>query len=209
MTGPADTASKQILQAYARAADVLSERLEAIDTARVLAPVAGFVPPPPARVLDVGAGTGRDAGWFAARGFTVCAAEPVEALRQAACQRHDSDAITWLADGLPQLHETCALDQTFDLILVNAVWHHLHPEYREEAMEVLGGLLAPEGRLILSLREGPTDPDRPVFAADVEGTIAQAGAQGLRLLRRSWVPAVQPASARSGVIFTWLVFAPE
>ncbi|MDP5218689.1 class I SAM-dependent methyltransferase [Ruegeria sp. 2205SS24-7] len=198
-----------ILAAYDKAADTLAEQLEELSTAAILQPVAGFLPKDPARVLDVGAGSGRDAAWFAGQRHQVWAAEPVDSLRHAARDLHESAAITWLDDGLPNLRQSTALGMTFDLVLLNAVWHHVPPALREASIASLAGLTGPGGRLIMSLREGPSDPARPAFPAAVDKTIAQAEAQQLRLLRRSWVEAVQPENRRSGVIFTWLVFQRE
>ncbi|WP_372571251.1 class I SAM-dependent methyltransferase [Ruegeria jejuensis] len=207
---PEDTTSvDSILAAYDEAADTLTERLEALSTATVLQPVAGFLPRDPARILDVGAGTGRDAAWFAGQGHQVWATEPVDSLRQAARGLHESAAITWLDDGLPDLRQSTALGIKFDLVLLNAVWHHVPPALRGASIASLAGLTGAGGRMIMSLREGPSDPTRPAFPAAVDKTIAQAEAQGLRLLRRSWVEAVQPENRRSGVIFTWLVFQRE
>jgi protein-L-isoaspartate O-methyltransferase len=39
-------------------------------------------------VLDVGAGSGRDAAWFAARGHDVVAVEPTSAMRSEGQHRH-------------------------------------------------------------------------------------------------------------------------
>jgi SAM-dependent methyltransferase len=50
---------------YANEVDALFIRYEARDAAAVHAPWAAFFPPVPARVLDIGAGTGSDAAWLA------------------------------------------------------------------------------------------------------------------------------------------------
>ncbi len=42
-----------------------------------------LLPEPGATVLDVGAGSGRDAAWFAARGYEVVAVEPSGSMRSA------------------------------------------------------------------------------------------------------------------------------
>ncbi|MFA3918618.1 class I SAM-dependent methyltransferase [Ruegeria hyattellae] len=204
-----DASVAEILAAYDAATDTLTQRLEALNTATILQPVARFLPTGPARVLDVGAGTGRDAAWFAGQGHQVWAAEPVDSLRQAARDLHGSADISWLDDGLPDLTRASAQGFGFDLVLVNAVWHHVPPAQRAASMTALAGLTGPGGRLILSLREGPSDPARPAFPAEVDKTIAEAEAHNLRLERRSWVEAVQPENRRSGVIFTWLVFLRE
>lgn len=198
---------RKVLDAYAAASGDLSGHLESLDTAEILSPVAGYLPDEPGRVLDIGAGTGRDAAWFARRGHHVCAAEPVAPLRRAGRALRGTAAIDWLEDGLPDLPELARRGSLFDLVLVNAVWHHVPPEYRPSAMTALAARVAAGGRLIMSLRDGPADPARPAFPADADGTVARAQDEGLRLLWRGWVPAVQPGNSVSGVTFTWLVLA--
>ena len=62
-----------------------------------------LLPPAPALVLDVGAGTGRDAAWLAGRGHDVVACEPSSAMRAEAARRHDTTSVRWVADSLPGL----------------------------------------------------------------------------------------------------------
>lgn len=52
-------------------------------------------------VLDIGAGTGRDAAWLAERGHEVVAVEPSEALRREGQHGHPHPRIRWLNDRLP------------------------------------------------------------------------------------------------------------
>ena len=63
-------------QGYADEADELFVRYESYTFERTHAALQAFIPPPPGRVLDVGAGTGRDAAWFADAGYAVVAIEP-------------------------------------------------------------------------------------------------------------------------------------
>ena len=44
---------------------------------RTKAVISGVVPPPPARVLDVGGGTGHYASWLAAMGYDVSLSRPL------------------------------------------------------------------------------------------------------------------------------------
>ena len=59
-------------------------------------------------VLDIGAGSGRDAAWFAARGHSVVAVEPAASLRAEARARHPEPSIEWLDDRLPELEAVTA-----------------------------------------------------------------------------------------------------
>ncbi|MGF1727370.1 class I SAM-dependent methyltransferase [Photobacterium nomapromontoriensis] len=119
------------------------------------------------RVLDVGAGCGRDAKWMAAQGCDVIALEPCDGLRQAG-QTHTDSTVTWLNDALPALTKTENLGIRFDCIVVSAVWMHLAPSYRERAFRKLSNLLAANGRLVITLRHGEFNDARQSFAVSVE-----------------------------------------
>lgn len=66
---------------YDQNAALQAERYESVDSADVFEWSSGILPDPPGLVIDLGAGSGRDAAWFAARGFQVVAAEPAARMR--------------------------------------------------------------------------------------------------------------------------------
>ena len=109
-------------QGYADAAEPFAAAAEGVSFAKLHAKVLHLMPPPPCAVLDVGAGTGRDAAQFAAMGHRVVAVEPVEALRQKAMALHPSQQIEWIDDSLPDLAKLLARDTRFDLIMLTAVF---------------------------------------------------------------------------------------
>jgi SAM-dependent methyltransferase len=191
-----------ILKGYADAAEDQIARMEVIDAARLLAPVAACLGRPE-RMLDVGAGTGRNAAWFAGRGSQATAVEPVAELREAGRALHGA-AVRWIDDRLPALETVRAGGDRFDLILLSAVWQHLDAPDRAEAMPVLAGLLAPDGVLILSLRHGPGAPTRPVFPCTPEAAIDLARDAGLSLRHREAAASVQAGNIANGVHWTWL-----
>jgi len=106
-------------------------------------------------VLDVGAGSGRDAAWFAKQNHEVVAVEPADALRQRAQAIHPSPRIPWIDDQLPALDAVHGLDYAFDVILLSAVWMHVPPSQRERAFRKLTELLKPGGHLVITLRSSP------------------------------------------------------
>ncbi len=122
-----------------------------------------FLPQQPGLMLDVGAGSGRDANWFAHRGWDVIAAEPADALRHQAAKLHTSPRIRWLRDGLPALATVQRLGLAFDLIWLSGVWMHVPPEERPRALRKLALSLKPGGRLVITLRHGPAPADRPMW----------------------------------------------
>lgn len=193
------------LALYAAHHAALAQRYESVASARLFAPVADLFPKAPARVADLGAGSGRDAAWLAAQGYRVTAVEPVAGLREAAGQRHGDLGIDWVDDGLPGLTRLKGLQ--FDLLLLIAVWHHLDPAARAETMARLHELSGPAGRVVLSLRQGQPDPASGVFTADVTGTITLAEACGFRLLRQVEAAAQQEREHSAGISWTWLVLA--
>ncbi|WP_439598344.1 class I SAM-dependent methyltransferase [Falsiroseomonas sp.] len=191
-------------QGYAAEAATLLQQYESIDFATLHAAFLDLIPPAPARVLDIGAGTGRDAAALAGMGHQVLAVEPTAELRAGGALLHPSPRLAWLDDGLPGLSGVVALGQSYDLVLLTAVWMHLDATDRAAAMPVLAGLLAPGGRLWLSLRHGPVPEGRVMHAVDPAEVIAQAEAAGLTLLRRR---EGGDTLGRDGVHWTWLAFA--
>ena len=187
-----------VLDIYAANASALADRYDALDTGAVLAPVLDLLPSPPVRVLDIGAGSGRDAAWLAGRGYRVTAAEPVAAFRDTIARR---DAQIAIRDaGLPEL---AGLDGVFDIVLIAAVWHHLPPGDRDRALARCVDLMGQDARLILSLRHGPLPEGQPIHAADTETEIARAAAAGLTVLRAAEAP--DAATPAGNISWTWLV----
>lgn len=193
------------LAIYAANSAAMAEKYEAIAARAHFAPVLDLFPAAPARVADIGAGSGRDAAWFAAAGYPVTAAEPVAELRAEAVRRHPGSGVDWVAHALPDL--AGLRDRgPFDLITLSAVWHHVPPSDRAQAMDALAGLLARGGRLVMSLRHGPDMPDRGVYPPDVAGALTLAAGQGLTLLRRVETEADQAHDLHAGIRWTWLAF---
>lgn len=116
-------------------------------------------------VLDIGAGSGRDAAWFASRNAKVLAVEPSQKLRELAQSEHGSESIDWLDDCLPTLKKINK--RKFDLIWLSAIWMHVDPKVRPTAFNKLTELLSPNGLIMVSLRHGESPPDRPMFPVSV------------------------------------------
>lgn len=131
-------------------------------------------------VLDVGAGTGRDAAALAAQGHSVLAVEPTAELRAHGQRLHASVNIEWLDDGLPQLAHVVARRRTFDLVLLTAVWMHLDAGERLIAMRTLARLVRETGIIIMTLRHGPVPAGRRMFDVGYDETVLLAGPCGLR-----------------------------
>lgn len=133
------------------------------------------------RVLDVGAGTGRDAAWFSGQGHEIVAVEPSAAMRIVGKRRHVGLSIDWRDDKLPVLAALRASGEEFDLIVASAVWMHIKPEDRQEALQSLMSLLDSGGLLYLTLRLGPEEPKRGIFKVSLEGFKETASSLGLQV----------------------------
>jgi SAM-dependent methyltransferase len=164
---------------YSAKAQALARQYESVSFEDVHGDVLDLLPRPPARALDIGAGTGRDAAALAARGYQVTAVEPTPEFRAIGQSLHQDAAIVWIDDALPAL---ATVQGNFDFILLSAVWMHLDVEQRATAMGRVAALLHVGGVVAISLRRGPDHPDRIMFHVTVEETMALAEAYGLRLL---------------------------
>jgi protein-L-isoaspartate O-methyltransferase len=194
-------------EGYSEEAASLRQRYEEILFADVHAPVLHLMPPAPCRVLDIGAGTGRDAAAFATLGHAVVAVEPVEELRAAAMALHPSPSITWLNDSLPELAVTGARRERFQLIMLTAVWMHLDAQQRHAAMPKLVALLRDGGTMIMLLRHGPVPPGRRMFEVSAAETIELARLDGLDCVLDRHSESVGSSIRSAGVTWTRLAFA--
>lgn len=191
---------------YAEEVDELFIRYEARPAEKVHAPWGQFIPAPPAQVLDIGAGTGRDAAWFASLGYSVVAAEPTDVLRTRAAQVHPDPKITWLDDMLPDIPALRARGETYDMVLMHAVWMHLAKEERVSGMQHIAQLLSPGGRLFMSQRHGPIPAGRRMFDVSGEETIALATPLGLKNLYCHRGGSIAAENMARGIEWTKLVF---
>ena len=153
---------------YDRQAEELAERYEQFAFEKVHEDVLDLLPEAGASVLDVGAGSGRDAAWFASEGYQVMAVEPSTKLRKAAQARHRSADICWFNDKLPSIEKVLRSKMTFDLIWVSAMWMHVPHNDRERAFRKLVSVMSPGASMMISLRQGPSDPTRPMRKVQVD-----------------------------------------
>jgi 2-polyprenyl-3-methyl-5-hydroxy-6-metoxy-1,4-benzoquinol methylase len=144
------------------------------------APYLSFIPKQPSRILDVGAGIGRDAHHLASIGHCVVAIEPLPEFLETAKGLFCSPNIQWVNDALPELNTLPDTDnEAFDFILISAVWHHLDEIEREAAIQRITGLVSKGGIIALSLRNGSAGVGTRVFPTDAEDTIKTAKQYGL------------------------------
>ena len=165
---------------YGANASALASQYESITFAEVYRDLLHLFPTQPATVLDIGAGSGRDAAALARRGHQVVAVEPTAELRHEGQRLHGALAINWIDDHLPTLHVLRRSKRRFDIVLLTAVWMHLDRQERAVAMEAVAELTADNGHVFMSLRHGPIPEGRRMFDVSAEETARLAEAHGLR-----------------------------
>lgn len=160
--------------------------------------------PEPGFACDIGAGSGRDANWLAAKGWEVVAVEP-SALRDLAAPK-SHPRVVWMKDALPDLRALRALGRRFDLILVSAVWMHVAPQNRERVFRILSELLSPSGLLVISLRKGgdaDEAAERGFHDTSADELIGYANRRAIALRSHS----TRPDLTRTHLKWETLVFA--
>jgi protein-L-isoaspartate O-methyltransferase len=197
-------AARSSTAGYAEEAAALIEQYERISFAEAHRQILPLIPTAPSHVLDIGAGTGRDAAALASMGHAVLAVEPTDELRHAAASLHPMPHIEWLDDSLPLLLRVTQRRLKFDLILLSAVWMHLDKRQRRRAMPCVAALLAPGGSMIMTLRHGLVPRGRRMFDVSAVETIGLAAAQGLVVALHA--DRQDGAQRRPGVSWTRLAF---
>ena len=171
---------RDVVASYNAGAPTLAPGYECLPFEEVHAPVLDLLPDQGACVLDMGAGSGRDAAWFAANGYKVVAAEPAAEMRAIGKALHHSPDIRWMDDSLPALEKVLRSKLTFDLIWLSAEWMHVPRSARARAFRKLVSVMSPGGSMMLALRQGPAPADRPMepaTAADVEPAAQRPGGE--------------------------------
>lgn len=171
---------------YTRNAEKLSTQYNSVSFEKVHSdwlseiPGQGFV-------LDIGAGSGRDAQYLAAKGLTVFAVEPSGGIRERAQQYTVNQNVHWLDDCLPSLDKVFSLQTKFDLILLSAVWMHVAPSERERCIRKISSLLKARGKIIISLRHGACNDERTMHpvSADELAVFARKFGLAFRLVNEN------------------------
>jgi len=111
--------------------------------------------PQKGKVLDIGAGSGRDVRLLVKEGHDAYGLEPSEALRSLTVQKYPYLAPRMLKGHLPD--DLSALDQSYDGVVCSAVLMHIPKEHLFDSIFALKRILNPNGRILISIpidREG-------------------------------------------------------
>jgi SAM-dependent methyltransferase len=177
-------------EGYGETAAERAWQYESIGFADVHSDILHLFPATPSQVIDIGAGTGRDASAFAERGHSVTAVEPTAELRAEAERLHARWPIAWIDDSLPDLDRVHQLGERYDVVMLTAVWMHLDAGQRERAMARVAPLVRPGGLMALSLRHGPVPAGRRMFDVSAQETCELAQRHGLATIHESKGPAL-------------------
>jgi len=190
---------------YDERAAVFVHQYEQLDPESVHAAFLDSLPDGADRLaLDIGAGSGRDAAWLRRKGFEVVAVEPAPGMRLAGRSLHPDPLIRWMDDRLPSLAATHRLGLAFDVILLSGVLMHVPPSDRARAFRKVVTLLKPGGVLLISVRDGSGDSDRPMWPVSRGEIEGYARTHGLNVARIGSNPDLQ---GRTAVTWTTFVLA--
>lgn len=168
---------------YDGRATEFSERYESLEFEEVHSEILDLLPGVGSLVLDVGAGSGRDAAALATLGYQVVAVEPSRDMRRVGRRLHPNASIQWVNDSLPSLSTFADDTASFDFILVSAVWMHLRSLDRPRALSRLHDLVRPGGLVVVTLRLGQPDKSRHIYSVSVREVLDQAANVGLKTVR--------------------------
>ncbi|MES0198870.1 class I SAM-dependent methyltransferase [Mesorhizobium sp. M0011] len=179
----AHTKSQDSVEYYDRHARAFARRYDGVTFDSVHPDLAGFLPAAGAAVLDIGAGSGRDARALAARGLEVTAVEPSAAFRQLA---QNNGKVEWIDDRLPDLARVRAQNKRYAFILCSAVLMLIPAQQLGRSFAAMASLLEPHGTLAIALRN-PV-PDEPAGLAHMHPdpiVLSAAKSEGLCLVRQN------------------------
>jgi SAM-dependent methyltransferase len=177
-------------EGYGETATERARQYESVGFTDVHRDILHLLPATPSQVIDIGAGTGRDAAAFAERGHSVTAVEPTPELRAEAVRLHARWPITWIDDSLPDLDRVHERGRRYDVVMLTAVWMHLDAGQRERAMARVAPLVRPGGLMALSLRHGPVPAGRRMFEVSAQETGELARRHGLATIHESKGPSL-------------------
>jgi len=197
---------QSVINGYAEDASFLIQSFEAISSPDLLLHVSEFIPDYACRIIEIGAGTGRDAAWLASKGIDVLAVEPVSEFREAGKLLHPSPQIEWINDSLPSLSKILQRNERYELALLVSVWQHVPKKSKLASLTNLRSILGKDGKLIISVRNGPGSIKRKCYPTSAKETIEFAQQCGFKLITSRNADSVQSINQRAKVTWTWLVF---
>jgi len=195
-----------VIDGYIEDSRFLIQSFEAISSPDLLSHVLDFIPNSNCRVIEIGAGTGRDAAWLASKGLNVLAVEPVSEFREAGKSLHPSPLIEWFNDSLPSLSQIIQQKKSYQLALLISVWQHVPTDDKIASLTNLHSILDKKGKLIISVRNGLGAINRKCYPTSAKETISIAQQCGFKLVFSTDALSAQKSNKKSNVTWSWLVF---
>lgn len=178
-----DTSPETPIEFYNHDATEFGERYTSVRFEDVQRGILAHLPVPGSRILDVGAGSGRDAFALAERGYIVTAVEPAVLLQKWARNQPMGDKVEWVEDRLPDLPKLRTLKRYFNFILCSAVLMHLPATQLRKSMSSFRELLVFGGTLAISVRgKRPSDPINVFYDLSDDAITEAATLEGFSLI---------------------------
>jgi cyclopropane fatty-acyl-phospholipid synthase-like methyltransferase len=110
---------------------------------------------PNCKVLDIGFGSGRELAFLKEYGCDIWGVDPVKQFVDYAKERFPDVKDHFWQGKLPDLDFPPNMQNSFDAVLLIAVWMHIPKEFYEESINKIKSLLKPNGKVILSYSTTP------------------------------------------------------
>lgn len=160
------------LNYYRRNSLQLAEQYNSVSFENIHKDWIKYLPKKESIVIDIGAGSGRDAVWLSEQGYKVVAVEPVVEFYTQFLNVYSEttvlENINWIVDQLPELKKLEGYRNKASLILLSAVWMHLKEKERKQAMKKLSFLCMDNGLLVISLRFGQSPDERRMYPVSID-----------------------------------------
>lgn len=160
------------LQFYKKNNDQLLQQYNSVSFESVHQDWLEFLPAKSSLILDVGAGSGRDAFWLYDQGYQLIAVDPVVEFfghyKKNEQSSHHNGKFEWIVDSLPELHSLEKYNNQISLILLSAVWMHLTTKERIQSFHTFSKLNKKNGLLVISLRHGKSPDERLMYSVSID-----------------------------------------
>lgn len=170
------------LNVYDSQASTLAASYNSLATPDILPDFAEYILSLPdrsvRRALDLGCGSGRDAFWIAQQGLSVIAMDGAPAMLTKARTLHSHPLIHYVQGEAPEMRTLTDMGIKFDIVLMSAFLFHFDTSERQEFYNNLKPLLRNDSYLFVTLRHGPTPPDRKMHAVPLQELEDFAQARG-------------------------------
>ena len=152
--------ARKSVESYTAQAESLCAVYNGLSTESVLPGIADVLPVVSStrrRAIDLGCGSGRDAFWLAARGFSVVGVDAsIGMIRRAWDHKQNGSVITYIEDDIPALNRVRTREERYSFFLMSAVWMHLKAVERAETVRFMAEHAHKNATAYITLRHLPS-----------------------------------------------------